>query len=84
LQDRTSSPTQQNTRVQAEALARLRLSGYLELRRLSCDFREGTLTLRGRVATFYLKQVAQELIRTLDGVVEINNGLEVTPPRCPP
>jgi osmotically-inducible protein OsmY len=53
------------------------------LRLVSCDFHEGVLTLRGQVSSFYLKQVAQELIRRLDGAEEINNHLEVVAPTCP-
>ena len=66
--------------VQAEAQSRLRKSGYHELHLVSCDFHEGVLTLRGRVSSFYLKQVAQELIRRLDGAEEVNNRLEVAAP----
>jgi len=63
--------------VQAEALSQLRESGYHELHFVLCDFHEGVLTLRGRVSSFYLKQVAQEMIRRLDSAEEINNRLEV-------
>jgi osmotically-inducible protein OsmY len=70
--------------VQAEAKSRLRNSGYHELRHISCEFHEGVLTLRGRVSTFCLKQVAQELIRRLDGAGEVNNRLEVASPPCSP
>ncbi len=66
--------------VQAEAQSRLRTSGYHELQLISCEFHEGVLTLRGQVSTFYLKQVAQTLIRDLHGVGEINNRLEVALP----
>ena len=66
--------------VQAEAQSRLRKSGYRELQLVSCEFHEGVLTLRGRVPSFYLKQVAQELIRRLDGAEEINNRVEVAAP----
>ena len=55
----------------------LRSSSYLSLRRLSCEYHEGVLTIRGRVATFYLKQVAQSLLGRLEGVEEINNLVEV-------
>jgi len=84
LQDRESRPTRKMTRVQAAALARLRTSGYSQLRCVSCEFHEGMLTLRGRVATYYMKQLAQERVRTLDGVAGINNRLEVAAPPCPP
>jgi osmotically-inducible protein OsmY len=66
--------------VQAEAQTRLRTSGYHELHLISCNFHEGVLSLRGRVSSFYLKQVAQTVVRELDGVDEINNRLEVAAP----
>ena len=65
--------------IEAEALSRLRTSGYRQLGGVSCEFHEGVLTLRGRASTFYLKQVAQTLVRNLDGVGEINNRLDVAP-----
>ena len=38
---------------------------------------EGVVVLQGRVDTFYHKQVAQELLRKLDGVERVVNLLEV-------
>ncbi|MFP6657459.1 MAG: BON domain-containing protein [Pirellulales bacterium] len=38
---------------------------------------EGRVTLHGKVHTFYQKQMAQEIIRRVDGVTEISNQLEV-------
>jgi osmotically-inducible protein OsmY len=70
--------------VQKEAQSRLHNSGYHELCLVSCDFHEGVLTLRGQVPSFYLKQVAQELIRRLNGAEEVNNRLEVSAPPCSP
>ena len=70
--------------IQAEAQSRLRTSGYHELQLVSCEFHEGVLTLRGRVSSYYLKQVAQELIRQLDGAEEVNNRLEVAERPCSP
>jgi osmotically-inducible protein OsmY len=49
----------------------------MELRRLACDFHEGVLTLHGRVSSFYLKQVAQTLVRDLPGVLQVINDLDV-------
>ena len=37
----------------------------------------GRVTLQGKVHTFYQKQMAQEIIRRVDGVTEISNELEV-------
>ena len=59
----------------------LRSSSHGPLRRLTCDFHEGVLSLRGVVPTFYLKQLAQALLGKLAGVEEINNQVVVQPPR---
>lgn len=45
---------------------------------------EGVVVLQGRVETFYHKQVAQELLRKLDGVERIVNLLEVHWPENAP
>jgi hypothetical protein len=55
----------------------LRQSAYMELRELSCDFNGGVLTLRGRVPTYYLKQLAQEAVADVPGVITVQNGVEV-------
>jgi osmotically-inducible protein OsmY len=59
------------------ARAVLQQSAYTEIRELSCDFNGGVLTLRGRVPTYYLKQVAQEAVADVPGVIEVCNGVEV-------
>jgi hypothetical protein len=41
------------------------------------DYNEGILTLRGRVPTFYLKQVVQTLLRNIDGVTCVDNQVDV-------
>ena len=46
-------------------------------RRVTCHYEKGVLTLRGRVATFYLKQVLQTLLMDLDGVPQVDNEVEV-------
>jgi len=63
--------------VRAAAEARLRQAEYLPLRQIRCEFHEGVLTLRGWVPTYYLKQLAQTLVGSLDGILELNNRLEV-------
>lgn len=45
---------------------------------------EGVVILQGRVDTFYHKQVAQELLRKVDGVERIVNLLEVHWPEHAP
>lgn len=66
--------------IEAEMRARLLRSPYGELRRVTGDFHEGILTLRGRVSSFYLKQIAQSLVQRLEGVERIVNRVEVTGP----
>ena len=35
------------------------------------------LTLAGRVPSYYLKQIAQTVVRSVEGVFQINNQLSV-------
>ena len=57
----------------------LAISGnpYLTRQNLRFEMREGRVTLRGVVNSYFQKQMAQEAIRHLDGVREIENQLEV-------
>jgi osmotically-inducible protein OsmY len=55
----------------------LSTSPYLSRRKLRLETQEGRVTLRGEVDSFFQKQMAQEAIRRLDGVREIQNELEV-------
>jgi hypothetical protein len=63
-----------------EAMQRIQRSAYLPLRNLSCDCRQGVLVIRGRVPTYYLKQLAQTLISGLEGIREVENLIEVVLP----
>jgi osmotically-inducible protein OsmY len=65
--------------VDVEELARIRLqtSPYRALRRVNCEFQNGTLILQGRVATYHYKQLAQVTVVGLEGVQRIVNELEV-------
>ncbi len=51
---------------------------HLTRRKLHFEAREGRVTLRGTVSSYYQKQLAQEALRRVDGVHEIENQLEVT------
>jgi hypothetical protein len=66
------------------AQAALRRSAYFELRDVSCDFRGGTLTLRGRLPSYHLKQLAQTAVAEVPGVVDVDNRVEVVAPRPAP
>ena len=55
-------------------------SPYFELHRVTCEFDRGVLTLRGRVPSYYLKQMAQALLDKLEGVSSLDNQLDVFAP----
>lgn len=55
----------------------LRRSPKLGLSRVSCELREGMAILHGSVSSFYLKQVAQELIKKVDEVEVVVNRIQV-------
>lgn len=62
----------------AEIVCRcLHQSSYTYLRRVECSCKAGVVVLHGRLPTYYLKQVAQELIRRFDCVVQVVNSIEV-------
>ena len=60
-----------------EVRQRLHARGYEELRSITCEYHEGMLILRGRLSSHYLKQLAQEAIRTQPGVTIIVNATDV-------
>jgi hypothetical protein len=61
----------------AQAEGRLRTSGHPALQCLVCECRARILVLRGRVSSYYLKQLAQELVRRIDGTEAIVNLVDV-------
>lgn len=63
--------------VTTRAKARLQQRAQLRNQRIWCDFECGRLYLRGQVPTYYLKQLAQEAVVDLDGVLHIINEIEV-------
>jgi hypothetical protein len=61
-----------NAKTQAQRA--LASSPIYDLRDLRVDFVNGSLLLSGRVETFYHKQLAQEVVRSVvDGVPVIND-----------
>lgn len=51
--------------------------GYDQLRRIRTYCNHGRIVLQGRVATYYLKQVAQEVVLNVQGVRDVDNDLQV-------
>lgn len=58
-------------------IASLHSSHNMELKRVLCEVRTGTLNIRGQVSSYYYKQLAQELVRPIAGVERIVNHLMV-------
>lgn len=67
-------------RVVHQAEHRLGTSSHLFLRHIACRLEGDTILLEGKVPSFYLKQTAQSLLQSLDGVERVVNRLEVVNP----
>ena len=65
--------------VEAIAQSQMRAAPYAALRQITCEFRDGVLVLRGRVPSYYMKQIAQNLVNCVEGVLEVRNQLDVAP-----
>ena len=66
-----------STRIREQAQRRLQERVLCATRRISCEYNDGVILLRGRLTSFYQKQLAQEALRNLDGVKRIVNDIEV-------
>ena len=76
--DRPNHPlSRQLTEVAQQRLAD---SPYFTIRNISCEYDAGLLRLHGRVPTFYHKQLAQEAVADLRGVLQVVNQTEVASP----
>ena len=69
----------QKEKLETEAAveAKFRQSPHWDFGDVTCHFFEGVLTLRGQVRSYYVKQMAQELIRPIPAVEQIDNRLQV-------
>lgn len=75
-------PTVANSSVPSdlaiEAEDCLKQSPYHAVRNVVCEHQHDTLILRGRLSSYYLKQVAQEAVRWLADRADVVNAIEVT------
>ena len=90
--DMTASPAKDchtivgNTRTSAirrTAEERLRSSGYLALRDVACMARDDVVYLHGRLPSYFLKQLAQEIAAGVEGVRRVINRIDVLRPARP-
>ncbi|MEZ6116502.1 MAG: BON domain-containing protein [Pirellulaceae bacterium] len=63
--------------LETEVHDALSKSPYLVRKRVNCEARDGRVVLRGEVGTYFQKQMATEVLRSVDGIDEIENHLEV-------
>jgi osmotically-inducible protein OsmY len=63
--------------TEAAVKAKFRQSPHWDFSGVTCHFFEGVLTLRGQVRSYYVKQMAQELVRPMPAVEQIDNRLQV-------
>jgi osmotically-inducible protein OsmY len=67
--------------VAQAARERLRKVPYSGVHKVSCQCDgRGRLFLRGRLSSFFQKQLAQEAVLNLEGVAQVVNEIEVTWP----
>ena len=58
-----------------------RAAGYAQLRHVGIAHDNGRVELQGQVPTYFLKQFAQSLASSVDGVQLVVNNIEVVCPR---
>jgi hypothetical protein len=63
--------------IEGAAKKCLRESPYKVFTWLSCECDHGVLFLRGRLSSFYLKQLAQEAVARIKGIIQVVNEIEV-------
>ena len=64
-------------RIQKVIEDRLWRSGYLALRNVSCLAQDDEVHLLGRVPSYFLKQIAQEIAGGVEGVRQVINRIDV-------
>lgn len=64
-------------RIQEAIEERFRKSGYLALRDVSCLAQEDEVHLLGRLPSYFLKQIAQEIAAGVEGVRRVINRIDV-------
>ncbi|MCS7466743.1 BON domain-containing protein [Stieleria sp. ICT_E10.1] len=79
--DRSPQPTDSSSPCDKDAFFRdiLAQSGSGELRQVEVNVQDGQIILRGRVSSFYQKQMAQESLFPVAIGMRICNQLEVDP-----
>jgi osmotically-inducible protein OsmY len=83
LQSRISQKPDSNHSGKAPAIIveqaqfQLRNLPYSSLKKVCCEYSVGQLVLRGRLPSYFLKQIAQTAAAQVDGVERVVNQIEV-------
>lgn len=64
--------------LESQILRTLTESGHAQLRQVQVAISGAEVALLGRVPTYYLKQLAQSLVLSIEGVESLRNELEVS------
>ncbi len=67
--------------VLSDVRRRLRDAGHRVLRQVSCEYSNGAVVLRGRVPSYYVKQIAQSVLMASPIVDQVVNLLVVSDER---
>jgi osmotically-inducible protein OsmY len=73
----TTPPVPADRRLSEQIDQALRATGYLSLRDFSVTAADRVVTLKGRVPSYYLKQVVHSAVRDLPGVTQVRDEIEV-------
>jgi osmotically-inducible protein OsmY len=63
--------------LESRVLTALANNPHLPRRRFECETQQGKVVLRGIVGSYYQKQMAQETLRSIEGIHQIENLLQV-------
>lgn len=77
---RVASSTTRDAALAGQIRDRYWKSGYLALREITCTCRDGIVRLRGRLPSYYLKQVAQAIPLGMRQVRTVVNRIAVLAP----
>lgn len=73
----TETPSAHDHELASSVRNSLLQTGYQQLRRLDVAVEDGKVRLSGSLPQFYLLQLAQQAVMNTEGVVNVDNGIEV-------
>ena len=77
MSNQTERKTSPPCAIAAIAEARFRANSHTALRGIACKSEQGVLVLEGHLSTFFQKQLAQEIVANIEGILQVVNHIEV-------